>query len=121
MADFINVSLGASANASLGLAAYNNGREDPNLYFKVTNAAGFTVQPQETIRALIVPKSDGMTAAEASGLLADPNVAARAVLQRLQIQDIRLTDTTLTVGAAALGGLVVLTSFGLGLRGISTP
>lgn len=73
MSDFINVSLGASSNASLSLVAYNNGREDPDLYFKVRNTTGFTIQPQETIRALIVPKSDGMSAVEASGLLADPN------------------------------------------------
>lgn len=73
MSDFINVSLGASSNASFSLAAYNNGREDPNLYFKIRNTSGFTIQPQETVRALIVPKSDGMTALEASGLLADPN------------------------------------------------
>ena len=69
--DYIILSTSALSDAGLLIAP--TGYNDAFSYMKVYNPNTFEIRPEEKISVLIVPHDLGITASEASGLLADPD------------------------------------------------
>lgn len=100
MSDAILIDFSARSTADLLISGYNNGPSDPNVYLRLCAASSFTLLPGETLRALIVPTSVGMTPTVASGHLLDASYSDAINAGRLLYTIENDTYSSVTYGAA---------------------